>query len=174
LEEGKPVLDKEAIKESKRREGFFGVLTNVKREKLSDEEVYARYKDLWRIEDAFGEIKGPLETRPMFHWVDPRIQSHVLICLLAYYVEAVITRELRKEKAPFTAGEWFRALNEVYAIPVDVRGTRAWVRNEIKGVAAEGYELMHLRPPERLLKLEKLDKMNGVVTRNLTAEGVSA
>jgi len=35
-----------------------------------------------------------------------------------------------------------RSLNQVHAIPVDVRGTRAWVRNEMTGTAAEGYELM--------------------------------
>ena len=165
LEEGKPELDTEAIAAAQERDGFFGILTNIPHAKLGSEEVYARYKDLWRIEDAFGEIKGPLETRPMFHWTDRRIQSHVLICLLSYYVEAVITRDLRKEKANFTVGEWFRALNEIHAIPIVVRGVRAWVRNEIRGVAVCGYELMHIKPPDRLLKLEKLDITQNVVTQ---------
>jgi hypothetical protein len=156
LEEGKPELDVKAIECSQKQDGFFGVLTNVSKEKLEAEEVYGRYKELWRIEDAFGEMKGPLKTRPMFHWVDPRIQSHVLICLLAYYIESVMTRELRKEKANFTVGEWFRALNEVYAIPITVRGVRAWVRNEIEGIAARGYQLLHLKPPDRLLRIENL------------------
>ena len=75
----------------------------------------------------------------MFHWTDQRFQAHVLICLLAYFIEAVITRTLRREKADFTAGEMFWALNEVYAIPVQVRGARAWVRNELREVAVEGY-----------------------------------
>lgn len=156
LEEGTPELNHKAIEAAQKQDGFFGVLTNVPKEKLKDEEVYARYKELWRIEDAFGEIKGPLKTRPMFHWKDHRIESHVLICLLAYYVESMITRELRKANADFTVGEWFRSLNEVYAIPIVVRGVRAWVRNEIQGVAAHGYELLHLKPPDRLLRLENL------------------
>jgi transposase len=156
LDSGSPALDEQAILESRKRDGFFGVITSLSVEQLKGEDVYDRYRDLWHVEDAFGKINGPLETRPMFHWVDPRIQSHVLICLLAYYVEAIITRELRKAKTGFTVGEWFRALNQVYAIPVDVRGTRAWVRNEMKGMAAEGYELMRLRLPDRVLKIEKL------------------
>jgi hypothetical protein len=178
LDGGTPTLDEQAVAESQKRDGFFGVLTSVAKEAMSGEDVFARYHELWHVEDAFGEIKGPLETRPMFHWVDPRIQSHVLLCLLAYYVEAVITRELRKAKTGLTAGAWFRALNEVYAIPVDARGTRAWVRNEIRGVAAEGYEVLGLKIPDRVLKIEKTqnneESGGSVVAKNLGAQEVSA
>jgi hypothetical protein len=156
LDTGAPTLNEQAILESQRRDGFFGVVTSVKTEAMNGEEIYERYRDLWRVEDAFGEIKGPLETRPMFHWVDARIQSHVIICLIAYYIEAVITRELRKAEAEFTVGEFFRALNQVHAIPVDVRGTRAWVRNEMKGTATAGYEILGLKLPDRMLKIEKV------------------
>jgi transposase len=168
LNEGTPVIDEQAIAAARERDGFFGVLTNVAATTLRDEEVYDRYRDLWRVEDAFGEIKGPIQTRPMFHWVDPRIQSHVLLCLLAYYVEATLIRDLRKAKALFSVGQWFRALNEVYAIPVDVRGTRAWVRNEIKGIAVEGYEHMRLKLPDRVLKIEKICPEEGVVAQNFS------
>jgi hypothetical protein len=177
LDDGAPELDERAILEAERRDGFFGVLTSVSAEKMSGADIFERYHDLWRVEDAFGEIKGPLETRPMFHWVDPRIQSHVLLCLMAYYVEAVMIREFRKTETDLTVGRWFRALNEVHAIPVDVRGTRAWVRNEIRGEAAEGYEIMGLRPPDRLLKIEKtnLNEESGesVVTRNFSEKETS-
>ncbi|MBI4801618.1 MAG: hypothetical protein HY796_03745 [Elusimicrobia bacterium] len=173
LSEGTPTLDEQAIAGAQKRAGFFGVLTNVSAKVLRDEDVYSRYKDLWHVEDAFGEIKGPLETRPMFHWVDPRIQSHVLLCLLAYYVEAILIRDFRKAAASFTVGQWFRVLNEVYAIPVDVRGTRAWVRNEIKGIAAEGYALMRLKLPERVLKIEKIRSEKNVGTQNFSQIGKS-
>jgi len=161
LDEGTVVLDEQAVAESRKRDGFFGVITNIPADKMSGVDVYARYKDLWRIEDAFGEIKGPLKTRPIFHWTDKRIHSHVLICLMSYYLEAVITRILRQKKAEFTAGELFRDLNEVYAIPVEVRDTVAWVRNELGAVSSKGYQYLGLKPPERLLKIEK----KGVVAR---------
>jgi transposase len=168
LDGGSPCLDYDAIAQSEKRDGFFGVVTGVSKEQLRAEDVFDRYRDLWRVEDAFGEIKGPLETRPMFHWVDRRIQSHVLLCLLAYYVEAVITRDLRKAKAAFTTGEFFRALNHVHAVPVDVRGSRAWVRTEMRGLPQDGCRFLQLKMPERVLKIEKIGSDGSVVTQNLT------
>lgn len=168
LEEGKPELDMEAIQAAKRRDGFFGVLTNVSCEKLSNIDVYARYKDLWHIEDAFGEIKGPLQTRPMFHWTDKRIRSHVLLCLLSYYIEAHIIKAFREDKKEKgTAGEFFRALNEVYAIPFQVRAKKVWIRTEMLGTVAKGYQRLKLKIPERILKFEKsswLEKQSVVPT----------
>ena len=91
----------------------------------------------------------------------------MLLCLLSYYVEAVITRDLRKAKATFTTGEFFRALNRVYAIPVDVRGSRAWVRNEMKGAAQDGYDHLHIKIPDRVLKIEKIGSDGNGVAQNL-------
>ena len=167
LDKGTPAVDEQAIEASRQRDGFFGVLTCVAAETLRDEDVFDRYKELWHVEDAFGEMKGPLETRPMFHRVDPRIESHVLLCVMAYYVESIMIRDFRKAKSDFTVEEWFRSLNQVHAIPVDVRGTRAWVRNEMTGTAAEGYELMRLKMPERVLKIEKVATEETVGTQNL-------
>ena len=28
-----------------------------------------------------------LELRPVFHWTAPRVRAHVLLCMLAYYLE---------------------------------------------------------------------------------------
>jgi transposase len=167
LDKGTPTIDEQAIEASRQRDGFFGVLTCVDAETLQDEDVFDRYKELWHVEDAFGEMKGPIKTRPMFHRVDPRIESHVLLCVMAYYVESIMIRDFRKAKSDFTVEEWFRSLNQVHAIPVDVRGTRAWVRNEITGTAAQGYEQMRLKIPERVLKIEKIVTEENVGTQKL-------
>jgi hypothetical protein len=57
-------------------------------------------------------------------------------------------------------------------VPVDVRGARAWVRTEIKGVALKGYQLMKIRPPDRVLKIEKMqnnaESGESVVTQNFS------
>ena len=160
---GKVAINEAAIDQEARRDGLFGILTNVPKEKLSASNILTRYKELWHIEDAFGEIKGTLETRPMFHWTDRRIEGHMMICFLAYYIEAYVTQQLRKQGAEFTAPAAFDALNQVRAVPVTVRNQTVWVRTPIVGIAAKTYQLLKIRIPSDVLRLpppEKPDEMN--------------
>ena len=74
LESGQPTLNVAAIETAARKDGFFGIVTNVR--SMTPPEIIAAYKNLWVVEDAFGEIKGNLRARPIFHWSDERIVGH--------------------------------------------------------------------------------------------------
>jgi hypothetical protein len=53
------------------------------------------YKSLAEVEQAFRSLKTvDLELRPVFHWTAPRVRAHVLLCMLAYYVEWHMRRRL--------------------------------------------------------------------------------
>ncbi|MBK3520078.1 transposase, partial [Carboxylicivirga sp. N1Y132] len=52
-------LNHKAIEKEAKRDGFFNIITNVKDMKAG--EIVSNYKELWRIEDAFGEMKGYLK-----------------------------------------------------------------------------------------------------------------
>ena len=84
----------------------------------------------------FGELKGTLKARPVFHWTDERIKGHLVMCFIAYLCEAYLTRELRKrgcvlkskavEKGsiasrPLTMVEAMKELSEVRAVPVKLK-----------------------------------------------------
>jgi hypothetical protein len=46
------------------------------------------YKSLAQVERAFRCLKTTdLDLRPVFHWTAPRVRAHVLLCMLAYYLE---------------------------------------------------------------------------------------
>jgi len=43
---------------------------------------------LMRVEHACRSLKTvDLELRPVFHWTAPRVRAHVLLCMLAYYLQ---------------------------------------------------------------------------------------
>ncbi len=44
------------------------------------------YKQLKEAEKGFGEMKGPVEVRPIHHRLPDRVRSHLLLCMLAEYV----------------------------------------------------------------------------------------
>lgn len=168
LNEGdKPRLNEKAVAEEAVKDGFFGVVTNVR--DMTAQEIVINYKNLWIIEDAFGEIKGTLKARPVFHWQDRRIVGHLMICFLAYFCEAQLTKALRQKgfqleseaidegiikPRPLTVVEAMRELCEARAIPVKVRGKTIWVRIDIAGNAMKLFKSIGLKPPPKVLNLE--------------------
>lgn len=69
-------------------DGLYVVRTSLAKETLSAEQTVTAYKDLSQVERAFRSFKSiDLKVRPIFHWKDDRIRSHVFLCFLAYYLE---------------------------------------------------------------------------------------
>lgn len=59
-----PSLNEDAIAQQAKKDGFFVVITNGR--ELPADEIIAAYKNLWAVEDVFGEIKGSFKARPVF------------------------------------------------------------------------------------------------------------
>ena len=161
----KPELNQQAIEKEAMKDGFFGVITNVQDKNAED--LISHYKDLWKVEDAFGELKGTLKARPVFHWTDKRIVGHLVMCFIAYLCEAHLTKELRRRgslfksqateegtinQRPLTVVQGMRALLEVRAVPVKIKSATIWVRTEIAGLATEMFRVAGVQIPKKLLK----------------------
>ncbi len=84
-----------AIASEARLDGIYVIRTNVPSAALTAEQVVGAYKSLAQVERAFRSMKTvDLEIRPVFHWTAPRVRAHVLLCMLAYYVEFHMRRRL--------------------------------------------------------------------------------
>src|SRR5229473_384800 len=69
-------------------DGIYVVRTNVKANLLDSSSVVRAYKGLSNAERAFRSIKTvDLEIRPIHHRRVRRVRAHVLLCMLAYYLE---------------------------------------------------------------------------------------
>ena len=77
----------ESIRAEGRLDGIYVIRTSLEQEALGDRETVAAYKSLARVERAFRSMKSLLAVRPVFHWKERRVRAHLLLCMLAYYVE---------------------------------------------------------------------------------------
>lgn len=69
-------------------DGIYVIRTNVPAAQLSATDTIKAYKGLSGVERAFRSLKGvDLKIRPVHHRLENRVRSHVLLCMLAYYVE---------------------------------------------------------------------------------------
>ena len=71
-----------------RLDGIYVLRTSLTAEQSNAAATVRSYKSLARVERAFRSLKTvDLEIRPVFHWTAPRVRAHVLLCVLAYYLE---------------------------------------------------------------------------------------
>ncbi|HEY4043848.1 MAG TPA: IS1634 family transposase [Rhodopila sp.] len=69
-------------------DGLYVVRTSLPAATLGDADTVRSYKSLARVERAFRCIKTvDLNVRPVYHWLEDRVRAHVLLCMLAYYLE---------------------------------------------------------------------------------------
>ena len=87
--------DAERIARDAALDGIYVLRTSLKPERLDATETVRSYKRLAQVERAFRTLKGlALEVRPIHHRLAGRVRAHVLVCLLAYYVEWHLRRAL--------------------------------------------------------------------------------
>jgi transposase len=88
-EDGFHYKRKEAnIERERSLDGIYVIRTSVNADALSGEQVVASYKSLSGVERAFRSLKTvDLNVRPIHHRLPDRVRAHILLCMLAYYVE---------------------------------------------------------------------------------------
>jgi transposase len=98
--------DKKKIAEEAALDGLYVIRTSVVSKAMPSEHVVRAYKDLSTVERAFRCFKTiDLKVRPIYHWLDDRIRTHVFLCMMAYYVEW----HMRKKLTPILFDDHERA-----------------------------------------------------------------
>jgi transposase len=147
-------LDKQRIEEAARYDGFLAIATNVT--ELRPEEVIERYKDLYKIESSFRTFKTYLETRPMFHWTDTRIQGHLCMCYISYCLLNWLQQQLKANSTPLSENTIRRSLSKMQLSKIVQNGNTLYLRSALDDVAIKLLKCLklHLLPdmctPQRL------------------------
>ena len=84
------------IEREEQLDGIYVIRTSEGAKDLAAAECVRTYKSLAVVERAFRCLKGlDLLIRPIRHRVEPRVRAHVLLCMLAYYVEWHMRKALK-------------------------------------------------------------------------------
>ena len=81
-------LKYDIIERDKELDGCYVIKTDVDKKQLDKHETVNSYRNLQKVEQAFKNMKTVmLELRPIHHKTDERIETHVFIVMLAYYLQ---------------------------------------------------------------------------------------
>ena len=80
--------DQDQIAAEEQLDGLYIVRSNVEPDQFDATQTVRAYKDLAQVERAFRSLKSvDRKVRPLHHRRADRVRAHVLLCMLAYYVE---------------------------------------------------------------------------------------
>jgi len=118
-------VDEKRVAMERSLDGCYVVRTDVSAEAFDKNEAVACYRQLAVVERDFRQLKTvSLEIRPTYHHKDDRIEAHVLLCVLAYYIQW----HMQKQLAPLFAED---------GEGKDRRWTFAGVLERLKGIRQE-------------------------------------
>ncbi len=65
---------------------------------MTDQDIYATYHNLWRIEESFKIMKSDLDARPVFVQKEETIKGHFLVCYLTVLLERIFQFKIMGDK----------------------------------------------------------------------------
>ena len=78
----------EAIDAEAALDGLYVIRTSLAEQRMDAAACVRSYKSLSGVERAFRSLKTvDLKVRPIHHRLESRVRAHILLCMLAYYVE---------------------------------------------------------------------------------------
>jgi len=109
----KIAVDKTKITADKKWDGLKGFITNTN---LSKEAVIENYGHLWQIEKAFRVAKTDLKIRPIYHYVQRRIEAHICLAFVAYKIYKELERQLKQKQSTLSPEKAIEIAKTIYSI----------------------------------------------------------
>ncbi len=85
--------DRPALRLAQHRDGAYLLRTNLS--DRSPEALWRMYVQLTEVEAVFRALKSELALRPIWHWVGPRVEAHVMVAFLGYCLWVCLKQKLR-------------------------------------------------------------------------------
>jgi transposase len=107
----------EAIGKAELTDGLCVLVTNItdetepKKYRLGPPELIKAYRDKYRAEDAFRDLKSFIKFQPTFVYTDEHVRAHYTICVLSYLLDVTVTNRLRESPI-----EGVGSVREVYKL----------------------------------------------------------
>lgn len=131
--------------------GYYILKTTQKH--ISAQEAEHSYKQLQTVEEAFREIKELINIRPIYHWTDKRVFTHVYLCILSQ----AILRQCRKilqqsgwiyEQQENSVHTFLQSLSQIQLGKFSIEGMTKWIVSALTDEHKKLLKLFNIREKE--------------------------
>jgi transposase len=144
IEKESASIDESRVKYEARFDGKWVLRTNTD---LSADQVALKYKELWRVEKVFRDVKSLLETRPIYHQKDRTIRGHVFCSFLALVLRKELDRRLLRAGHRFEWAEIKQDLKALQRVTIEEDGKSFSIRSRSQGVCGKLFQAVGVAMP---------------------------
>jgi len=138
------MLDEERIAAEAQFDGKYVLTTNTD---WPAAQVALRYKELWRVEHTFRDLKSILDTRPIYHQRDDAIPGHVFCSFLALVVRKELDRRLETFGYDFEWSDIKQDLSQLQAVTLCEAQRTLVIRTESVDCCGKVFQAVGLALP---------------------------
>lgn len=95
-------------------------------------------------------MKSTLEVRPIFHWTEPRIKGHFVVCFLAFLLIRTLEFKLKRAREKASPEEIRKALNSLNFAEVELEGTKYLIKTKATDLARKILRIMRIKSPKNI------------------------
>jgi transposase len=150
LAKGSARIDPAKVKAEARFDGKWVLVTSTE---LPADQVALKYKELWRVERVFRDVKSLLETRPVYHQNDANIAGHVFCSFLALVLRKELDQRLTANEHRFEWSDIKQDLKALKQVEIEENGKRFAIRSECKGGCGKIFQSVHVALPPTIKEL---------------------
>ncbi|MEO5968569.1 MAG: transposase, partial [Bdellovibrionia bacterium] len=126
-------------------DGIFALISSRKSE-ITPEQMILAYREKYKIESAFREMKSILKLRPWFVYKEEHVRAHYTICVLAYLLERLMDLDLENSDAKndgWSLTQFKEELQKIRLTEIHTGSTRTPVRKILQNVSPEIQNLLN-------------------------------
>ena len=130
-------INQKAIDKDLRFAGYNLIVTSEI--KMTDQDIYSTYHNLWRIEESFRIMKSDLDARPAFVQKENSIKGHFLICYLTVLLERIFQFNVLDNK--YSSSEIFKFIRDFKAVKAESKYINTTTNSGFINDLSEKFEL---------------------------------
>jgi len=152
----KYLLDEDKITASAKYDGLLAISTNTS--SLTPTQVLEQYKQLYKIEHTFRTFKSHLETRPMYHWTDKRIEGHICLCYIAYTLLNYVLLTANQKQQMVTENSLRKLLDNMQVSLLQHNQQQVYIRSKPQDKEVPLQQKLGLKPLLPILPKSQIEK----------------
>ena len=96
------------------------------------------------------------EVKSVFHWTEPRIKGHFVICFLDFLLERILESKLKRTHLSASPQQIRETLNSMNFAEVKIKKSKFFIKTKSDSLGNKILRLLHIKPPKNVTLINEL------------------